>query len=828
MPGWGEAEERVSVVLGVDGAGRTHRLTAIADASTSPVLRLDPARLQISTLDAQLEVARQDLVLVDDAHRIPDEGLTRLAEAARSGTRMTLARRPRIDRPELAELDEAVAAQGEVEVLAALSLEQVRELVTGVTGRPCPPAVAVVVRESSGGLPAIAVAIATGLAAGAAGSGTGPLPAPGPQGLPPLPGLLARLQRRIAVLPAAVTALAEVLALRLDLSDDALAAACGLNLADLDAALHRLRDEGLLVPAAEEMVPAVAQTLLAQLAPGRRRRVHDDVARALVSTGAAAVPAALQLRAARARGSEAAAAYLAAGEDVRFSDPGAALGWYDDAQDAGAPTAAVAAGRAEANALLGMSVDPDGAESGELHERDAARLTLVSGAVAAYQGRADRAGTALLATGPPGPALATPALVAAGRLKQAEVAAKSTAPNALRLLAEAVITCPDPAQALPLLIEAAEAVESTPATLVLLDTPHALGAVLAVTTGDVATAGHLLETALRRQVGGPVSEDRHRLLLAWARMRAGNLEPARAQVQRLAGAELGGRDRVLYAAVQAGVARRSGDIATLREAWPSVERVFARRSLDLFQLEPAEELAVAAARLRRTQRSAAALVALEEIVEGLGSPPTWVITLGWLHLQVAVASDDPAAARGAADRIAAATSTGAGATAAAVAVGPRQLAQQAAAGPWARALAGDVDTEAVIAASDLLAAAELPWEASRLAGDAAIRVSGAAAARRLLERARDLAAPEPAAAVRTVDPAAAAGLSEREVEVSRLVLAGRTHREIGAQLFIAPKTVEHHVARIRTKLGATTRAEFVAALHSVLDDAGGSVPSTPP
>ena len=62
-----------------------------------------------------------------------------------------------------------------------------------------------------------------------------------------------------------------------------------------------------------------------------------------------------------------------------------------------------------------------------------------------------------------------------------------------------------------------------------------------------------------------------------------------------------------------------------------------------------------------------------------------------------------------------------------------------------------------------------------------------------------------------------AGLSEREAEVGRLVLAGRTHRDIGAQLYISPKTVEHHVARIRTKLGATTRAEFVAALREVLD-----------
>jgi DNA-binding CsgD family transcriptional regulator len=53
--------------------------------------------------------------------------------------------------------------------------------------------------------------------------------------------------------------------------------------------------------------------------------------------------------------------------------------------------------------------------------------------------------------------------------------------------------------------------------------------------------------------------------------------------------------------------------------------------------------------------------------------------------------------------------------------------------------------------------------------------------------------------------------------VARLALAGRTYREIGAQLYISPKTVEHHLARVRTKLGATSRAELVAALREVLD-----------
>ena len=131
----------------------------------------------------------------------------------------------------------------------------------------------------------------------------------------------------------------------------------------------------------------------------------------------------------------------------------------------------------------------------------------------------------------------------------------------------------------------------------------------------------------------------------------------------------------------------------------------------------------------------------------------------------------------------------------------------------------EVVPDAVLAATDDLHAAQLPWEASRLAGQAAIRTGDPAAARRLLERARELSEPEPTGAGptgRRPGGTGAGGLSEREVTVARLVLAGSTHREIGAQLYIAPKTVEHHVARIRGKLGAGTRAELLAMLREML------------
>jgi len=51
-----------------------------------------------------------------------------------------------------------------------------------------------------------------------------------------------------------------------------------------------------------------------------------------------------------------------------------------------------------------------------------------------------------------------------------------------------------------------------------------------------------------------------------------------------------------------------------------------------------------------------------------------------------------------------------------------------------------------------------------------------------------------------------AGLSEREVEVLRLVARGHSIKEIAAQLSLAPKTVDNHIQHIYIKAGVTTRA----------------------
>jgi two-component system response regulator NreC len=53
-------------------------------------------------------------------------------------------------------------------------------------------------------------------------------------------------------------------------------------------------------------------------------------------------------------------------------------------------------------------------------------------------------------------------------------------------------------------------------------------------------------------------------------------------------------------------------------------------------------------------------------------------------------------------------------------------------------------------------------------------------------------------------------LSEREVEVLKLVALGHTNAEISQQLYLSVRTVESHRAHIQQKARTTTRAELVA------------------
>lgn len=123
--------------------------------------------------------------------------------------------------------------------------------------------------------------------------------------------------------------------------------------------------------------------------------------------------------------------------------------------------------------------------------------------------------------------------------------------------------------------------------------------------------------------------------------------------------------------------------------------------------------------------------------------------------------------------------------------------------------AGSLPTAArLLATADVFQAVtqDRPHRPGRTPEQAAETVADEAAAGRLdadCVRAIIEVAGEPPRRVTAPWPA---GLTDREVEVLRLVAAGRSNRQIADELVVSPRTAEHHVQHIYTKIGSSTRA----------------------
>ena len=358
------------------------------------------------------------------------------------------------------------------------------------------------------------------------------------------------------------------------------------------------------------------------------------------------------------------------------------------------------------------------------------------------------------------------------------------------------------------------------------DTAAALLTLAALHAGDPVRARSVIARAAAEP--DPVFGHRHRLLLAWAKMQDGQLAAAGADVAALPAATLHRRDALWATALQAGIARRAGDTGALQRHWFGAMEVLAEYSVDLFSLLPLGELWVAAARLRQTDRLSHQLDQAFGLLAALGDPPSWSLPLHWAGVHAAILASSPESMAPHGQALTAAA--GSSGFAAALAGAGRA---------WLRVLARQVDLDEVAAAARTLAQFGLTWDGTRLAGQAALQAPDSRVAGAMLQIARDLklvsddadpavlaagpdgvdagtgpvASPAPQSPSRSV-------LSEREREVAELLLLGMPYRDIGAQLFISAKTVEHHVARIRRRIGAESRSEMLSMLRAMVAPPG--------
>ncbi|SEH51056.1 regulatory protein, luxR family [Mycolicibacterium rutilum] len=811
------------VVAGGIGTGKSTVLAEIRTALRSagvPVLTRPPGPSETA-----------GAAIVDDAHLLGDDDLAILADrVADPAATVVIGTEPVAHRAALRALTLALERENPAITLGPLAPAEVARMVTGAGGSASTDLVRSLM-VATAGLPFL---VRPAIAAAA-----------NPDGEAPPTAILQSAQfaliERLRRVDDTILDTLLVLSLSRGLGADDVAAALRLDPEQAQAVVDRSRATGLIEPSHSRAFVRTLHRCLAQILGAARH--HDTEISLLVSQlemSTLSAELALQLAEHGLRDERLATA-LADLAARSHAQPARAARLYRAAADAGAT--ALSPQLADALAMTG-----DCATAGRLADEllgspdpgERAAAVRIAASIAAHDGSAAQAADLFRWLGPHPDAFVSAAgavvSLAAGDLAAAResLSAEGGGPptstaRAARSLADGLLMSLDsPYPATVARLGQAVATD-VPATGVAPDTPAALVTLAALHGGDPVRARSVIGRAVRSghddaADGALFVTRRHRLLLGWVRMQDGQLTAATADVATAcADSEtnaLHRRDALWATALQTAIARRSGDTGAMQKHWYAAMEVLAEYSVDLFALLPLGELWVAAARLHQVDRLQHTIDEAFALLGSLGDPVLWTVPLHWagVHAGILANAPDAVAPHGQALTAAAPHS----AFAKALATAGRT---------WLRVLANHVDVDEVTCAARLLAQYGLTWDATRLAGQAALqtpdgRVSGA-----MLQLARDLKQAVQMPAVDDVPAAEAAAaelappgparpmsarLSDREREVAELLLLGMPYRDIGAQLFISAKTVEHHVARIRRRLGAESRSEMLSMLRAML------------
>ena len=812
-------------------------------------------------------------IIADDAHAMTPAALQRLTDVVDSGAnRVLVAFRPWPRPPALTTLAARLRERGPLTVLQHLTRPELARRAEALHGGTVPEDLLALLADQTCGLPLLVDELLVDEVPAAL---TGPDPVGAPDAGLFQDRTVDRLRFLLDDLEPAPRRLMHAVAAGAGLETRVLAALLRLDRSRVRDWIDQSRATGYLLSDGR-LIPLFRRLLLAAEPADQTRELQLellDLHAASSPDSSGTVGVARLLATGGTRDTRVANILTATARRRLQDDPAAAAVLYAEARLAGAKDGEVAAEHAEAAARSGQLdlalqvVDPLLAEPAA--ERSTRAIT-VAATVLARQGQWARAADLYGWLGPDGICTAAPLAAltswAIGRPDQAvtQLDARGLRPRPTML--DAVTSqmadglrlslADSTTEALAVLTRAATMLEPLGAAL-LPDTPTAVAALVCINVGEFDFADGTLRRALSGHCGGDRARGRHVLLLAWLAMVRGRLAEARAIIDQAtpAGGVLDPRDEFLLSALHVGINRRAGDVAALTSAWRAGRHVIARQDVDLFMITALSELALGAHRCGQQQWITDHITRSWDLLEAVGDPLAWSTPLHWACGRIAIADGRIEQARRHLTALRAPTPAG-----------PHPALLAEALTSWLDLDGPDLCEDDTRRSAEGLHRAGLSWDAAQLLSAAADRCGNRRTGAGLLQAARGIHAAMGSAAGQGVvrnragnnqdsqahatgqrdqrseaapprDGLAARGgrfgaaacdgaagqLSGRELQIARLLLLHLTYVQIGERLFISPKTVEHHVARMKQRVGVSRRSELFDALHALTGSPQGAL-----